>query len=165
MPNHFHFLVRTKGMEEVSGWWKEYEAEKRKAAERQGEEYPNRTFNYQKVISHQFGTLQNSYTKSLNKLYSRMGGLFSQSIQRKTIDSEDYLRQAINYIHRNPVHHEFCKDPGEWKYSSYNSYLSSKPTKVKSREGVLLFGGRDSFLQFGRTVDEIGYAVQMDLYY
>ena len=33
------------------------------------------------------------------------------------------LNHHIDYIHYNPVKHDFVNDPRYWKYSSYNAYL------------------------------------------
>ncbi len=165
MPNHYHLAVFTKSDSAVRKWWTEQENERKKDAEKAGEDYKNREFDYQKVVAHQFGTVQNSYTKSLNKVYERKGGLFSQSVNRKLISENKYLQQAINYIHRNPVHHGFCDDPGEWTYSSYNSFFSSKPTSVKRDDGLLIFRGKNEFVDFSKKTDVMGYAVEMDLFY
>jgi putative transposase len=39
------------------------------------------------------------------------------------IRDEDDFFTKINYIHYNPVHHRYCKDPSEYKFSSCNEYL------------------------------------------
>ncbi|WP_193323852.1 hypothetical protein [Marinifilum sp. N1E240] len=42
------------------------------------------------------------------------------------------------YIHNNPVHHGFCSHPIEW--SSYLTYVSPKPTKLKRSETIEWLG-------------------------
>jgi hypothetical protein len=53
------------------------------------------------------------------KAYQRKGKLFSLSFKRILVDNETYFEWLVAYIHRNPVHHRFCKDFGEWPYSSF----------------------------------------------
>lgn len=165
MPNHFHLLVKTKNPNVIMKWWMDQEIEREKMAKIDNKQQKSRAFNYQKTVVHQFGTLQNAYTKAINKLYQRKGGLFSQSINRKIIENKLYLTQAINYIHNNAVHHGFCNDPDEWKYSSYNSYIVDRPTTVKSKEGLAYFGDKTEFIEYSKQNEEMGYSVKMELYY
>ncbi len=36
-------------------------------------------------------------------------------------DEEDF-RNHLQYIHNNPVKHQYCKEPKDWKYSSIHRY-------------------------------------------
>ncbi len=116
--NHFHLLVRIlplnpQGFENLEGLEK---TEKR--------------------INQQFSNLFNAYTKAFNKRYDRTGSLFEHTFRRKRIDSKDYLKQVILYIHNNPVHHGFCSHPVEYPWSSYLTCISVKPTRL-CREAVM----------------------------
>ena len=90
-----------------------------------------------------------SYTNSVNKVYQRRGSLFEPRVKRIAIDSEQYLRECIRYVHRNPVQHGFVDDPALWNYSSFNTILnkntiSTIPVEV---EKVLdLFGDLPNFV-------------------
>ena len=44
-----------------------------------------------------------TYTKRINKAYSRTGSLFEHPYERRIIENENYLRDCIVYIHNNPV--------------------------------------------------------------
>ena len=90
MPNHFHFLIRIKenifSADKTSEVLKTSEVSKEK-------------------ISNAFKNLFISYTKAYNKSYNRQGSLLRPKFHRKKITSEQYLKQAITYVHLNPVHH------------------------------------------------------------
>jgi REP element-mobilizing transposase RayT len=73
-------------------------------------------------IIQQFSNFFNGYTKAINKRYQRYGSLFAPRFRRLEVTSDDYARRLIRYIHANPVHHGFCKDIGEWPYSSWAHY-------------------------------------------
>ena len=75
-----------------------------------------------------------------------MGSLFLDNFKRKNIDTENYLKKTIIYIHQNPVNHGFCKTVDNWKYSSYNSIISNKPTNLKRKEVISLFEDVDNFI-------------------
>jgi len=54
----------------------------------------------------------------------------------------------INYIHRNPIHHGYIDDYSKWEYSSYNSCLSKKPTKINRKAVLSFFYSKQDFIKF-----------------
>ena len=116
LKNHFHFLVKTK--------------ENRKSKE----------------ISQSFSNLFNAYSKSINKKYGRSGSLFKDRFSRVKLDSEEYLRKLILYIHLNPTHHQFVGDFRTYKHSSYNSILSDKKTSLLRDYVINIFEDKQNFI-------------------
>lgn len=146
MPNHFHFMVRIKRKDQIV----EFFSDKNPRGFQNPEGLED---NLSKLISHQFGTLLNSYTKAYNKRYNRKGSLFRSSFHRKKVDSSRYYTQLIRYIHRNPVEHGFAKTIRGWPYSSYNSMLSSKPTLLKRKAVLKWFGGREKYIKLHKMIN------------
>ena len=68
--------------------------------------------------------------------------------KRILVEELPYFISIINYIHRNPVHHGLVQHYEEWKYSSYNAYLSKKDSHVNRELGLTFFGGQDEFIRF-----------------
>ncbi|PKV48710.1 REP element-mobilizing transposase RayT [Aquimarina sp. MAR_2010_214] len=98
-----------------------------------------------RLISQKFSNMFNTYVKAINKVYDRNGSLFKDRFLRKKIDNEVYLKQLIIYVHLNPEHHRMALDFREYPFSSYQSFLSSKHSRL-SREFILsLFGGISNF--------------------
>ena len=81
LPNHFHLLIKTHSSENIK---------------------LNENVTFSSHISKTFSNLFNSYTKSFNQYHHRRGTLFSQPFKRKQIDSKDYLKNVVQYIHQNP---------------------------------------------------------------
>jgi len=79
-----------------------------------------------KYLSKQFSNLFSSYTQAFNKQQRRRGSLFIPNFERKHIDSDEYFRQLIHYIHFHPVHHGFVDDLRDWKHSSFDSFFLRK---------------------------------------
>lgn len=104
MTNHIHFLVRVKEEYFLSESFPKFQT-----LEKVKKSY---------FISKQFANLFSSYTQSYNKMYQRNGSLFLKNFRRIRINTEQYLKQAIIYIHLNPVKHEFVDSLEEWKYPS-----------------------------------------------
>jgi putative transposase len=135
MSNHFHFLIRIKDFELPDNFKEKGISD---------------------FVSHQWGTVQNTFTKKKNYRSGNKGGLFCQSINRNLIFSETYLQMAIVYIHNNPVKHGFCYFPNEWKYSSYNSIILDKSTQVERDEVLEWFENKRNFKAYHQTnVDDI----------
>ena len=136
LKNHFHVLVYTKLDNEI-----EYEKL----------EYS--TVDKPKILepSNQFGHLFNAYTQAINKKFHRTGALFEKPFERKEITSDNYLNNVIYYIHNNPVQHGFVKQMGLYPWSSYDSILSNKPTKLKRKEVIDLYGSVEKFQNYHQT--------------
>ena len=122
MPNHIHLAVKIKPETEFK-LLESYNLSK---------SYDNS----EKYISKQFANLFSSYTQAFNKQQNRKGSLFMQNFKRKLIDSDNYLKQLIIYIHPNPVHHGFVKDLRDWEFLSFKSFFSSRETKLKRKGGL-----------------------------
>ncbi|MCY7410150.1 MAG: hypothetical protein LH473_07745, partial [Chitinophagales bacterium] len=117
---------------------------------------------YSQSLSRLFSDFLNGYTQAFNKWHYRKGRLFSETLNRKKIDNMQYLINPIHYIHLNPVHHGFCKHPGDWIYSSFNSLLSTKANKVEIQKVMELFNGIKNFeVQQNRAI-EMKYFLELE---
>lgn len=141
MRNHFHFLIRIKEEEEI-GFYKPLNADSSDdsvkfqvttnlSAFEEADSVKVKPNPY-KHFSHLF----NAYTKHYNPKYNRSGNLFRRPFKRKPINTENYFRQVVLYIHNNPVHRGFADHPIEYPWSSYQTCISIKPTRLK-RETVI----------------------------
>jgi putative transposase len=100
------------------------------------------------VSSNQFSNIFNAYAQWFNRKKHRNGGLFQSPFKRKRINNQQYLKQVIYYIHRNPMHHNYIEDPTYYAYSSYNSTISDEPTLIQ-REFILeLFESKGNFIEY-----------------
>lgn len=133
LKNHFHIILRIKEYNEIIEDDFQYSTvEKPKAIE----------------ASKQFSHFFNAYTQYINKKHNRTGRLFQSRFKRKHIDSESYLKNLIFYVHNNPVHHGFCKDISNYRWSSYESIISNKKTNLKRLEVINLFGNISDFIEY-----------------
>lgn len=133
LKNHFHILVYIKLDNEIDYSKLEYSTvEKPKVLE----------------PSKQFGHLFNAYTQAINKKFNRTGALFEKPFERKQIMSEKYLQNVIYYIHNNPVQHGFVKKMSLYPWSSFETIISEKQTKLKRKEVIELYGTKEDFLDY-----------------
>jgi putative transposase len=92
-----------------------------------------------------FSNLYNSYTKSYNKVFNGKGALFIDYLKRSEISNDIYFCNLVNYIRFNAVHHGFCKNPLDWKWTSLHAFLADKRTRIKKDDVLKMFEGTDKF--------------------
>ncbi|MDP2363970.1 MAG: transposase, partial [Ignavibacteria bacterium] len=83
------------------------------------------------LIKKSIGLLLSSYTKAINKSYSRVGSLFQQHTKTKLLLGDNYLLTVISYIHQNPLRKNLVSVIQDWEFSSYRDYAGL-------REGTLI---------------------------
>ena len=130
IPNHFHLLIKIKEPNEIPA-----------LAEIDEDDYSS-------YLMSIFSNFFNSYSKSYNKIHNRQGRLFTQPFKRIIVEDEDYFLVLVNYIHRNPLHHGLVKQFSEWKYSSYQTFLSYKTTKIDRYEVLSYFSSVADFIEY-----------------
>lgn len=96
-------------------------------------------------ITKALSNLFNAYAKAFNKQNNRTGSLFEKQFKRINIESEEYLRNIIQYVHLNPMHH-LDLDYKNFVFSSFQTILSEKPTKLFRNEVIQLFDDLDNFI-------------------
>jgi REP element-mobilizing transposase RayT len=139
MKNHFHLLVKVLPENEID-FIKPKENDKRVFKEK-------KKYNPTKQFSHLF----DSYAKKFNYQNDRTGKLFETPFRRILIDSEDYFRHLVYYIHYNPVKHGFTASPEEYSWSSYNDFLSVTDTNQQYSEVLKWFSSKQEFIQFHKN--------------
>ena len=99
----------------------------------------------EKKVTQAFSNFFNAYAKAFNIQNSRTGSLFEKHFKRIKIEDENYLRNIIQYVHLNPKHH-LDINYKTYKYSSFQTILSNKPTKLRRIEVLKLFGDVDNYI-------------------
>jgi len=163
MKNHFHFLVRIKDEEKTGvyvfennssrsvGLWKVVPIEDLPASAG-----PGRVEKLKRPIpSRQFSHLFNAYAKWFNIRYDRTGSLFEKPFKRKLVETEDYLKRLVYYIHHNPVHHRFSDAIIEYPWTSYPAIVKSHETKLKQEEVIDWFDDLENFKFYHRQEHEL----------
>ena len=140
MGNHFHLLIRIKDEQELLQLL-DFEG-------LQGEDLIKR-------IHQRFSNLFNAYSKSFNKKYKRTGSLFENRFRRKLIDTDDYFRNTIIYIHNNPVHHGFCTKIDDYRWSSYDNYITNNSPQSKLDVILEWFGDEENFKYLHQSAGDL----------
>lgn len=99
----------------------------------------------EKIVTQAFSNLFNAYAKAFNKQNNRTGSLFEKHFKRIKIQDENYLRNIIQYIHLNPKHH-LNIDYKSYKFSSFQSMISAKETKLARKDVLSYFDSIENFI-------------------
>ncbi len=103
--------------------------------------------NASKQLSHFF----NSYAQSINKVYGRTGSLLESPFERKLIDNDAYITNAILYCHYNPQLHGFVQSYKDWEFTSYQSILNKDRTFLAIDKIYDWFGGAGALVNIHET--------------
>ena len=139
MPNHFHFVIWINCDDSTA-------AKSLTKSSRLSTVEPTNMVN--DLLEEQFRKLFMSYALAFNKQQKRKGSLFEKRFKRIEIGADEYLTRVIHYVHNNPIHHGFVDDYAEWRFSSYNSTISSAPTSLNRKAVLNWFGGTAAFKAF-----------------
>jgi putative transposase len=73
-----------------------------------------------------FRRLGPSFVYWYNWKYSRRGHLFQGRYKSEVVEKDKYFLTVIRYIHQNPVKAGIVKRVGDYRWSSYQEYISGK---------------------------------------
>ena len=147
MKNHFHTFVRIKDEDEI-GFLNSKNSKREDSAIKWKIYFPekiDKNFNRKPVPINMFQHLFNAYARWFNLKTNRTDKLFKKDFERRHVENKNYFENLIIYINNNPVHHGFVEHPIEYSWSSYNTVISTKTTKLKRAEVLNYFDDIENF--------------------
>jgi len=120
MPTHYHVLGRVKP---------DQTSEVLKTSEVSGSKVSKQV----SLAMQKFGI---SYTKAINKRFSRVGSLFQGQFHGKPIETYSHLLNLCIYIHANPVKDGLVFLPEEWEFSNYLEWMNLREGNLVNREFI-----------------------------
>jgi putative transposase len=143
LPNHFHLLIRVKEIH------KDLESAKN--------DFPNLKDFKEKLpedfVSEKFRRFFLSYSKSINKQQDRNGSLFQKNFRRKKINSEQYYKELVRYIHLNPIKHDISENFEKYEWSSYFRILQNRQSGLEKSAIISWFADKVNFQEFHHAKD------------
>ena len=143
LPTHFHFEVKMRPEEHSIDFLKRLDKKTRTKTEMlylQGE------LNYNTLTSRAFKRFFQAYTESVNNHLRRKGSLFSRQFRRIEILNDEQFKKIMLYIHTNPVKHGITRDFRDYKWTSWESYMTRSIPKHIIDEAYDLFGNKQAFI-------------------
>jgi putative transposase len=101
------------------------------------------------AMAHFFKRLCDTYVKTINTIYGRVGHLFQGAYKLRLVDNPETLPNLSRYIHRNPVEANLVRDPTQWEYSSSREYCGlRRPTFLNTSIILDHVGGPERYRDY-----------------
>jgi REP element-mobilizing transposase RayT len=106
--------------------------------------------------------LQSDVARGFNKRHRYLGRLWQSRYRARVIDTQDYFRQAVSYVHLNPVAAGIVSDPSEHPYCGHGEIIGDRQARLVDASAVLrgfddglATDPRDRYLSWIRQVAEL----------
>ena len=111
--------------------------------------------------------LQRRVARGFNRRRRYLGRLWQSRYRARVIDSQDYFRQVISYVHLNPVAAGIVNDPAEYPHSGHSEILGRREPRLIDVSAVLVGfdeglgpDARGGYLAWVRAVAEARWFAQ-----
>ncbi len=89
-----------------------------------------------------------SYSKYINIKHKRVGHVFQDQFKAVLIENNSQLMWTSSYIHMNAIKDRLVKHSKEYKWSSYNDFVSGRDLPIVSQDLLIeTFGGKNNFIE------------------
>jgi REP element-mobilizing transposase RayT len=153
LPNHFHFMIRVKMLDNILDHINKLPLLKQTKSEKNfliGNDV-------NALMEMEFKRFFTSYAMAFNGMFNRTGNLFYRTFKRVEITHDEQFTQALIYIHANAQKHKLVKQFDKYKWESYHTVISGKPTKLLRNEIIDWFGSKDEFIKVQHALTEYYY--------
>jgi len=106
--------------------------------------------------------LQSEVARAFNKRHRYLGRLWQSRYRARVIDSQDYFRQAVSYVHLNPVEAKIVADPADYKHCGHAEILGlgepiliDVPAVLRGFDDGIAGNPQDRYLYWIRQVAEL----------
>lgn len=144
LDNHVHWLVKCPSIENIISHLNKIEKVQLKNHQRK---FLKNEISFEEALEFQLKDFFISYSLAFNKMYKRSGSLFINPFRRVLVKDDAHFTQLIIYIHANTLKHGYFKNFQQYKWSSYQSIISTSPTLIKRNEVIEWFGSKDLFIK------------------
>jgi REP element-mobilizing transposase RayT len=83
--------------------------------------------------------LNGVYAQAFNRRHDRAGHLLEGRYSSRLVQADEHLLAATRYIVRNPVRAGFCREAGEWHWSSHRATLGLAPPRFLDVAALLSY--------------------------
>ena len=156
LPNHFHFMIRIKKIDNVIDYIIDVPLSKQTKSEKQF--LTDNDINT--LMEMEFKRFFTSYAMSFNRMYNRSGNLFYRTFKRVEVNGDGQFIKTLIYIHANAQKHKLIDQFEKHKWTSYHTIISEKPTKLLRDEIINWFGNKENFIKAQHDLTEYYYGFQ-----
>jgi REP element-mobilizing transposase RayT len=129
MPDHFHFLIQVKDVQEnhIRGKVSEF---------------------LRKFLQH--------YAIWFNARHGRTGSLFEKYFKRLIVDDDEHLKYLVWYIHFNPQKDGIIENFRKYRYNSFRDFINTQETFINKEEALSWYNDDlMEFIEFHSVLQEV----------
>lgn len=105
--------------------------------------------------------LSNSFTKYFNVKYKRVGALLQGTFKAELIQNDEQLIHTSRYIHINPIVSGLVKSLENYKWSSYQEYITNQSVICSIDKVLELFSSPADYIEFVQSQIEYGTSLEV----
>ena len=94
-----------------------------------------------------------SYVYWYNWKYYRKGHLFQDRFKSEPVEDDSYFMTVLRYIHQNPIKAGITDNVDNYRFSSYNDYISEE-SEVVDLDFALSLMKKDEFIAFNNEKND-----------
>ena len=155
LPNHFHFMLRIKQEKDIEKHILNLPLDNQTKTEKSY--LIDKDINT--LMENEFKRFFISYAMAYNNMYKRTGNLFYRTFKRVNVTKDNQFTKTLIYIHANAQKHGLVKQFDQYKWTSYHSLISEKPTKLLRNEIFDWFGSKETFIKLQFELTEFYYSL------
>ena len=160
LPNHFHLLVKVKSFESILYFLQNKCIHELCSTEKR---FLQQKASMHQLIDNVFQRFLISYTMSFNNVHKRKGNLLHRPFKHIHVKEDQQFTQTVIYINANAQKHNIVDDFTTYKWSSYLTILSDRPTKLYRKELLTWFGGKEQFIKTLNIKSKYYYSCETEL--
>lgn len=154
LSNHFHLLARVKPEAVISAFLQKQSKKKLTITENK---FLEKKILLGELLEQEFKRFFQSYALAFNKWHMRKGNLFYKPFKRIKIEKDEQFTMAIIYIHANSLKHGIVKDFTKYRWSSWQTITSKKPTLLVRKEVIEWFGNLETCIKVHKEMSVYYY--------
>jgi len=135
IPNHFHFLISINRLGDCSFSDKEYDL------------ISHNRFSLDLIVRKRWKNFFIAYSNAVKRQETIKTNIFAQHFKHIEVDTDDYFKNVVQYIHHNPAHHHIMPDWEKYRWSSYGRILNDHKSKLEKQYVLELFGGKENYIR------------------
>ena len=147
LSNHTHYICKIKSVELITVFLEILPEKEKTKSMLQWERQKSNLDLFDEMLERQMNRFLVSYANYLNNKYERRGSVFQSPFKRLQINGEEYLQQAVIYVHANVQKHGVISDYKEHFHSSFNNIMKDDSYYADVNNVLDFFKGKEQFLK------------------
>ncbi|MDB5275076.1 MAG: hypothetical protein JWR61_31 [Ferruginibacter sp.] len=146
LNNHAHFIVKIKPIDAIVNAINNIDFAKQTVAMKKLLAATDKVALVDEMLERQVNSFMVSFANYTKNKYRHHGGLFQKPFKRLEIDTGNWLKTAIIYVHLNSLKHKVFSNYSDYLHCSYFYFVRLCNTYCDAEKVLEFFGGLSQFI-------------------